>query len=68
MKWWLSKPKCKTCDKVYDKDDKPAVIRLETAEGIHEIEVCNECADFWDKSADVLQRNSNDRNQITDEL
>ena len=33
-------------------------IQVQHANGISILKVCNTCADFWDKSADVLQRRS----------
>ena len=34
--------------------EEPAIIRLQVQEGIAEVLVCDECADFFDKSAEVL--------------
>lgn len=47
--------KCKVCTTNKIKED-PAIIRLQTADGVVEVEVCDECADFFDKSADVLSK------------
>lgn len=34
--------------------DEPAVLRLQVQDGIAEMNVCDECADFFDKSAELL--------------
>ena len=34
--------------------EEPAVLRLKVQDGIAEMNVCDECADFFDKSAEVL--------------
>ena len=50
----ILRKKCKVCDgKIKSKE--PAIIRLETADGIHEINVCDECSRFFEKSAEVIQ-------------
>lgn len=56
FKW--KKAKCKVCSAVLPSDN--AIIRLETSEGVHEIDVCNDCADFFEKSAEVLMRKNVD--------
>ena len=52
---WRAK-RCKTCSRKVKLDEETADIRIKTTEGIHEIEVCLDCARFWDKSGDVLLR------------
>lgn len=56
MSWWKNK-KCKTCRKKIVGES--AELRVDTANGIMVLEVCDECADFFDKSADIL-RNKDD--------
>jgi ribosome-binding protein aMBF1 (putative translation factor) len=34
--------------------ENPAVLRLKVQDGIAEMNVCDDCADFFDKSAEVL--------------
>lgn len=51
--FWKRK-KCATCKTVLKEKKGIHELRLNTADGIVEIEICGECADFWDKSADVL--------------
>lgn len=46
--------RCKTCSKKFKKGEETASIRMDTLEGVHEIEICLECADFFDQSAEVL--------------
>jgi hypothetical protein len=52
--------KCPVCGTNKLKDD-PSIIRLETSEGTHEVPVCDECDRFFDKSAEVLTKNGNKR-------
>jgi RNase P subunit RPR2 len=54
VSWWKRK-KCGSCRKVLKAKRGIHEIRLESADGIVEVEICGECADFWDKSAEVLQ-------------
>jgi len=56
MKLPWSRKKCATCNSVLKEKKGIHELRLNTADGIVEIEICGECADFWDKSADVLQK------------
>lgn len=51
--WWKTK-KCKTCKAKIPKNTESAELRLDTAEGIVTLEICNECAEFLDKSAEAL--------------
>lgn len=48
--------KCKACNKRVKKSRPMAKIILNTLDGEHEMQVCQECSDFWDKSADVIQK------------
>jgi hypothetical protein len=52
---WKRK-KCATCKAVLKENNGIHELRINTAEGIVDLEICGDCADFWDKSADVLQR------------
>jgi hypothetical protein len=52
---WLGK-KCKCCRKRLKRKEPTHEIRLDTAEGVHSIEVCEECSRFWDMTAEVLQK------------
>jgi hypothetical protein len=59
MSWWNRRKKsklenlCHVCG-VNQMPEEPAIIRLKVQEGVAEVLVCDECADFFDKSADVL--------------
>lgn len=53
MSWWKRR-KCKTCKKVLKANKPVHELRLQTADGIHEVEICDDCANFFDKSAEVL--------------
>lgn len=64
MSWWsrLRKRKklrleklCHVCG-VNEMPDEPAILRLKVQDGIVEMNVCDDCADFFDKSAEVLQK------------
>ena len=39
----------------------PATLRLTVQDGIAEMLVCDECADFFDKSAEVLKGKKNEQ-------
>lgn len=53
MSWWKRK-KCPLCKTVIKKKHKTAEFRIETADGLLELEVCGKCAHVMDKSADIL--------------
>jgi len=54
---------CHICG-VNQMPDVPAIIRLKVEDGIAEILVCDECADFFDKSADVLLKGQKNEQPI----
>lgn len=61
MSWWKRK-KCATCKKVLKPKYGIHELRLKTADGVADMEVCGECARFWDASAEILNRgNKNDK-------
>ena len=53
MSWWKRK-KCPLCKSVVKPKHKLSEVRLETADGPLELEVCTKCAYILDKSADIL--------------
>lgn len=64
MSWWSLRKKrkkselenlCHVCG-VNQLPEEPAILRLKVQDGIAEMNVCDECADFFDKSAEVLLR------------
>ena len=62
MKFFKSK-KCEQCDKKLKKDEETGELRIDTNEGILTMEICLECSDFFDKSAEVLQNRRRDDKQ-----
>lgn len=54
MMFWKRK-KCVTCSTTLTEKSGIHELRIDTADGIVDLEICSTCADFWDKSADVLQ-------------
>lgn len=66
MSWWnLRKKKklenlCHICGE-NQMPEEPAIIRLKVQEGMAEVQVCDECAEFFDKSAEVLLRRGKDK-------
>jgi hypothetical protein len=52
---WKRK-KCATCSTALTEKSGIHELRIDTADGIIDLEICSTCADFWDKSADVLQK------------
>lgn len=62
MSWWKRK-KCATCGTVLKAKKGIHELRLNTADGMAELEICGECARFWDKSAEVLQKRGRDNDQ-----
>lgn len=55
MSWWKRR-KCATCKKILKKKNPIHELRVDTADGLVELEICSDCARFWDKSAEVLSR------------
>lgn len=51
---------CHVCG-VNQMPEEPAIIRLKVQEGVAEVLVCDECADFFDKSAEVLAHRGKDK-------
>jgi hypothetical protein len=65
LSWWKRR-KCTTCKKVLKKGADVHEIRLQSVDGISEFEICGDCADFWDKSAEVLQRRGEEKKDAGD--
>ena len=59
MSWWKRRKKskledlCHVCG-VNQMPAEPAIIRLKVEGGVAEMHVCDECADFFDQTAEVL--------------
>lgn len=54
------KPLCNICQS-NKLPEEPATIQLQVQEGIVELHICDECADFFDKSAEVLAHRGKDK-------
>jgi hypothetical protein len=54
------KKKCPTCEQKYPMKTPFHELRLNTTDGTHVMEICEKCADFFDKSADVIMRGRKD--------
>lgn len=54
MIWY--KKKCPVCEQKYPKSTEFHELRLQTADGLHTLEICETCSDFLDQSAEVLNR------------
>lgn len=65
MSWWSRRKKakidnlCNVCG-VNQLPNEPAILRLKVQDGTAEMSVCDECADFFDKSADVIMKGRED--------
>lgn len=55
MSWWKRR-KCATCKKVLKAKNPVHELRVGTADGVIDLEICDDCARFWDKSAEVLSK------------
>tara|TARA_B100000508_G_scaffold136306_1_gene129157 strand:- start:857 stop:1051 length:195 start_codon:yes stop_codon:yes gene_type:complete len=55
MSWW-KKPKCTICKKKMKSEKKLIPVEMQTAEGPHEMKVCDECAKFFDAMIETLER------------
>ena len=54
---WLSRSKrCDVCDEKYHKSAPFHEMRLNTDDGVVSLEICEKCADFFDKSAEVIMK------------
>jgi ribosomal protein L31 len=68
MSWWKRR-KCSTCRKVLKAKNPVHELRVETTDGLVELEICSDCARFWDGSAEVLsRRNRKDDDPETESL
>ena len=53
---FAKKKKCRICDVKYPEDAAFHEMRIGTVDGTITLEICDECANFFDKSADVLRK------------
>lgn len=49
------KKTCPVCEDKYPKTERFHELRLNTMDGITTLEICEKCADFFEKSAGILQ-------------
>lgn len=56
MTWFSRSKTCAVCEDKYHKSVPFHEMRLNTDEGVVSLEICEKCADFFDKSADVIMR------------
>jgi hypothetical protein len=54
---WFNKSKtCSVCNDKYPKSVPFHELRVNTENGVVSFEICEKCADFFDKSAEVLMK------------
>lgn len=58
----FNKGKCKMCNAKKKPDEEFSILRMKVQEGTIELEICEPCANFFDKSAEVL-RNKNGKDK-----
>jgi DNA/RNA endonuclease YhcR with UshA esterase domain len=61
---FLKRKKCATCKNVLKEQTGIHELRINTADGTMDLEICSECADFLDKSADVLLKGQKNEQRI----
>ena len=66
MSWWKRK-KCPLCKTVLKKKNGIAELRLDTADGPIEMEICMGCSTVLDKSAEVLNGSRKENKKETEE-
>ena len=50
------KKKCPVCEHKYPSRTNFHEMRVNTADGVVSLEICEKCADFFDKSAEVIMK------------
>ena len=56
MTWFSRSKTCVVCEDKYHKSVPFHEMRLNTDDGVVSLEICEKCADFFDKSADVIMK------------
>ncbi len=56
MTWFSRSKTCAVCEDKYHKSVPFHEMRLNTDDGVVSLEICEKCADFFDKSADVIMK------------
>jgi formate dehydrogenase maturation protein FdhE len=54
----FKRDKCFGCESTLNEEY--AVLRVQSEGELVEIKICDNCADIWDKSAEILQKRGND--------
>lgn len=63
---FLRPKRCGVCAAKLSKDVEHPNVRLNTSDGVIELEICEECADFFDRSADIMRKRHEHRNSDSD--
>ena len=66
MSWWKRK-KCASCKKVLRKGKPIHELRISAADGDLEVEICEDCARFWDSSAEVLNKGRKETDSVDED-
>lgn len=56
MTWFNRNKHCAVCEGKYLKSVPFHEMRLSTDDGVVSLEICEKCADFFDKSAEVIMK------------
>jgi hypothetical protein len=56
MSWFNRNKTCAICEEKYLKIEPFHEMRLDTDDGPVSLEICENCADFFDKSAEVIMK------------
>jgi len=56
---FTKKKSCPVCNDNYPLEETFHELRLQSKDGVNSLEICNNCADFFDKSAEVLKGKRN---------
>ena len=61
MPWSFGlKKKCPVCNSKFSSSEPFHEMRLNTSDGLHTLDICESCADFFDKSAEVIAKGRTD--------
>jgi hypothetical protein len=56
MTWFSRNKICAVCEDKYPKSVPFHEMRVNTDDGVVSLEICEKCADFFDKSAEVIMK------------
>ncbi len=56
MIWFNRNKTCSVCEEKYLKSVPFHEVRVNTDDGVVSLEICDKCADFFDKSAEVIMK------------